>query len=60
MDAPKMKVKCGVENCQYNKQLMCFADKLEVNAMGDNIAETSDGTCCTTFKNHDKGSKYSE
>ena len=50
-DAPRMEVKCGVENCHYNKSRMCHADSLEVNAMGDGKAETSDGTCCTTFKN---------
>lgn len=50
MDAPKMEVKCSVENCQYNNHHMCYADKLEVNAMGDGKAKTSDGTCCTTFQ----------
>lgn len=49
MEPRKMPVKCGVENCNYNKSCMCDADKLEVNAMGDKKAETSDGTCCTTF-----------
>lgn len=51
MEAPKMNVKCGVENCHYNKGSMCHASSLEVNAMGDGNAETSDGTCCSTFKN---------
>lgn len=51
MDSPKMQVKCGVENCHYNKECKCHADELEVNAMGDKKADTSDGTCCTTFKN---------
>lgn len=51
MDAPRMKVKCSVDNCHYNEDHMCYADELEVNAMGDGKAETSDGTCCTTFKN---------
>ncbi|HEX3029288.1 MAG TPA: DUF1540 domain-containing protein [Clostridia bacterium] len=50
MDAPCMKVKCSVENCDYNKSRICYADKLEVNTMGGGKAETSDGTCCTTFK----------
>lgn len=49
-NAPKMHVKCGVDNCYYNKSLMCYANYLEVNAMGDGKAETSDGTCCTTFQ----------
>jgi hypothetical protein len=50
MDAPKMKVKCSVTNCVYNKANMCYADSIEINAMGDGLAKTSDGTCCTTFK----------
>jgi len=50
VDAPEIKVKCGVENCHYNKSQACQANALEVNAMGDGKAETSDGTCCSTFK----------
>lgn len=50
MDTPRMHVKCSVENCHYNNRHMCHADALEVNALGDGNAETSDGTCCTTFK----------
>ncbi|HQD91445.1 MAG TPA: DUF1540 domain-containing protein [Syntrophomonadaceae bacterium] len=49
MSAPKMQVKCSVENCYYNKNRFCYADALEVNAMGDGIANSSEGTCCTTF-----------
>ena len=54
MEAPKMQVKCSVENCHYNKQHMCHADCLEVNAMsgGTNQAESSDSTCCKTFIKH--------
>jgi hypothetical protein len=51
MDSPKMSVKCSVDNCNYNKNNMCYAKELEVNTMGDGKAQTSDGTCCTTFKN---------
>jgi hypothetical protein len=54
MEAPTMQVKCSVENCHHNKNRMCHADSLEVNPMGDNKVETSDGTSCTTFKNHEK------
>ncbi|MFZ5968459.1 MAG: DUF1540 domain-containing protein [Bacillota bacterium] len=50
MEAPRMNVKCGVDNCHYNKNHMCHASAIEVNAMGDGKARTSDGTCCTTFK----------
>lgn len=51
MSAPKMHVKCGVDNCNFNRGKMCYANDLEVNAMGDGKAQTSDGTCCRTFKN---------
>jgi hypothetical protein len=51
MNAPKMQVKCSVENCKHNLGRMCHAGDLEVNAMGDQHAQTSDGTCCTTFIN---------
>lgn len=54
MDAPKIKVKCSVTNCVYNKKELCFADDLEVNSMGDGFAETSDGTCCSTFINEEE------
>lgn len=50
MEAPKMQVKCGVENCHYNQQHTCHAECLEVNA-ADNRAESSEATCCSTFKN---------
>ena len=49
-DAPRMQVKCSVENCHYNKSKMCHAEDLEVDAMGSSEAQTSDGTSCCTFK----------
>jgi len=51
MDSKKMPVKCNVTNCQYNESHQCYADSIEVNAMGDGSAKTSDGTACSTFKN---------
>ncbi len=51
MDSPRMKVKCSVENCRYNKNRLCYAHGLEVSAMGDGYADTSEGTCCDTFIN---------
>nr|WP_291300381.1 DUF1540 domain-containing protein [Desulfosporosinus sp. BICA1-9] len=50
MMAPKMEIKCSVDTCHYWKSNYCHADNLEVNAQGDGIANSSDGTCCTTFK----------
>ncbi|AEY66026.1 DUF1540 domain-containing protein [Clostridium sp. BNL1100] len=50
MDAPCMKVKCGVTNCAYNEGQMCYANALEVNSMDGAKASISDETCCTTFK----------
>ncbi len=52
MEAPKMQVKCGVTECHYNKEEMCHARNLEVNAMGDGNVETSRGTQCSTFRKH--------
>ena len=49
MHTPKMQVKCSVSNCKYNNQNYCQAKGLEVNAMGDGYAKTSDGTACSTF-----------
>ncbi|SKC51850.1 DUF1540 domain-containing protein [Maledivibacter halophilus] len=49
MNSPRMKVKCSVSNCKYNNNHYCHANKLEVNAIGDGYAKTSDGTACTTF-----------
>lgn len=49
MHSPKMEVKCSVSNCKYNNNNYCQANKLEVNAIGDGYAMTSDGTACTTF-----------
>ncbi len=49
MHTPEMEVKCSVTNCKYNKQNLCQAKSLEVNAMGDGYAKTSDGTACSTF-----------
>lgn len=51
MDAPCMKVKCGVVNCTYNEEKMCYANALEVNSMNGQKAAASDETCCTTFQN---------
>ncbi len=43
------KIKCSVENCAYNENYKCNASGIEVNAMGDGLAGSSDGTCCETF-----------
>jgi hypothetical protein len=47
----KLSVKCSVSNCQYNQGHVCHADNIEVNAIGDGTARTSDGTSCKTFVN---------
>lgn len=43
------KVKCSVTNCAYNEKYRCSASGVEVNAVGDGYALTSDGTSCQTF-----------
>jgi len=42
-------IKCSVENCAYNQGRYCNASGIEVNAMGDGLALTCDGTSCKTF-----------
>lgn len=51
MPVPKIPVRCSVDNCEHNKNRMCYADTVEVNAMGDGRARNSEGTSCRTFKN---------
>ncbi|MGE5474717.1 MAG: DUF1540 domain-containing protein [Ignavibacteriales bacterium] len=48
-NSPCMKVKCGVTNCEFNKELACFADALEVNPIANQKAKVSEETSCTTF-----------
>ena len=45
----KAKIKCSVNDCYYNKKMMCEAGDIEVKPMGDNTVNTSDGTKCSTF-----------
>ena len=49
MDAPKLQVDCTVDNCKFNKDHLCHAHSLKVDAMGNHHADTIDGTCCSTF-----------
>jgi hypothetical protein len=56
--APSMQVKCHVDTCYYYKNNMCHATALEVNPMGDRKAQTSDGTCCSTFINSSNITNY--
>ena len=43
------RIKCSVENCVYNEDYKCNASGVEVNASGDGLAQSSDGTRCETF-----------
>jgi len=45
-------MKCMCEECHYNDSFECHADGIEVrsSAVGNQVV-TSDGTCCSTFKN---------
>jgi hypothetical protein len=52
MNAPSTKVKCSVQECHHNKDQMCHAGDLEVNAMGDGYVEECARTQCSTFKKH--------
>lgn len=51
MHAHNHAIKCNVSNCNYNDQSFCSATAIEVNAIGDGHADTSDGTACSTFVN---------
>lgn len=42
--------KCMCEECHHNNNYECHAEGIEVMSSGDNRVETSDGTCCQTFK----------
>lgn len=50
MTAPRIEVKCGVDSCHYWEDNYCTANGLQVDPMDGSYAETSDDTCCTTFK----------
>ena len=43
-------IQCSVSNCSYYSQNKCVASNIQVNAMGDKVANTKEGTCCETFK----------
>ena len=43
-------VKCTVEECQYNKDVMCDAPMIQVNHTGMGKAHQSKETQCDTFK----------
>ncbi|MCL4441362.1 MAG: DUF1540 domain-containing protein [Firmicutes bacterium] len=43
-------IKCVVEECHFNENMICNADAIEVRSSGDRSVETSDGTACSTFK----------
>lgn len=43
-------VKCMCEECHHNENYECHADGIEVRSSGDKRVQTSDGTCCNTFK----------
>ena len=43
-------IKCVVEECHFNENMVCNAEGIEVCSSGDKNVETSDGTACSTFK----------
>ncbi len=45
-------IKCMCEECHYNDSFECQAGEIEVcsSAVGNQVV-SSDGTCCSTFKN---------
>lgn len=47
-------IKCGVEECHFQNNMECHAESIDVMSSGDLHVETSDGTCCQTFKPQNK------
>ncbi len=43
-------IKCVVEECAFQNNMLCHADNIEVRSSGDQQVKTSDGTACETFK----------
>lgn len=48
-------MKCMCEECHYNQKHECQADGIEVKSSGNMRVETTEGTCCNTFR--PKGSR---
>ncbi|ASS75037.1 hypothetical protein CIG75_08585 [Tumebacillus algifaecis] len=46
-------VKCQVEECTYNKETACSAEKIEVSSNGNDVVGTNKGTLCATFEYSD-------
>ncbi|MDA3730430.1 DUF1540 domain-containing protein [Niameybacter massiliensis] len=51
------KVKCSVSNCSYNKDHVCYAERV---AIGGQAAVVDEATCCGTFLNEDAYSNLAE
>jgi hypothetical protein len=49
MSEPRMQVDCTVDNCKFNRDHLCYAHGIKVDAKGDHHANTNDGTFCSTF-----------
>mgnify|MGYP000872138284 CR=1 FL=1 len=44
-------MKCMCEECHYNENFDCVADGIEVRSSAEgNKVQSSEGTCCSTFK----------
>ena len=43
-------IKCTVQECQYNKDVMCDAPMIQINHNGVRRANGSEETQCDTFK----------
>lgn len=51
------KVKCSVSNCSYNKDHVCYAERV---AIGGQAAVEDESTCCGTFLNEEAYSNLAE
>lgn len=53
-------VKCGVEECIYNREQNCTAEEIEVLSNGNEIVGTTKGTRCATFEFAQHVNRYGE
>ncbi|WP_088554809.1 DUF1540 domain-containing protein [Calderihabitans maritimus] len=43
-------IQCSVEECAHNQNMKCHADTIQVRSVGDRTVDSSEGTCCESFK----------
>ncbi len=49
MHAHNHNIKCSVDTCYYYDNNYCSADTINICPQGDGVAQSADGTSCSTF-----------